>query len=143
MRGATLEREVGQLGGAALGHGADFTREAGQGIVVKDHRLPVFRQLKVELNAVAMSDGGLKGRQAVFRAARGLSVKAAMGQRPFSKSGWQRGHLISKIPSISTATPSGKDAAETAERAWRPMSPSASTMKSDAPLMTLGCSVKS
>jgi len=30
----------------------------------------------------------------------------------------------------------------TAERAWRPLSPNTSTMRSEKPLMTLGCSPK-
>ena len=53
------------------------------------------------------------------------------------------GQFISKIPSISTATPSGKDAAETAERECFSDSPSISTRISDAPLTTWGCSVNS
>ena len=53
------------------------------------------------------------------------------------------GQFISKIPSISTATPSGKDAAETAERECFPESPSISTRIFDAPLTTWGCSVNS
>ena len=47
-------------------------------------------------------------------------------------------HRISKIASISTATPKGNEAADTAERACRPASPKAAARKSDAPLITLG-----
>ena len=47
------------------------------------------------------------------------------------------------MPSISTATPSGRLAADTADRACRPASPNAATRKSDAPLITFGWSVKS
>eukprot|EP00998_Keelungia_sp_KM082_P008416 NODE_4603_length_768_cov_1.115445_g4580_i0.p1 GENE.NODE_4603_length_768_cov_1.115445_g4580_i0~~NODE_4603_length_768_cov_1.115445_g4580_i0.p1 ORF type:complete len:192 (-),score=8.41 NODE_4603_length_768_cov_1.115445_g4580_i0:3-578(-) len=47
-------------------------------------------------------------------------------------------YATSKMPSISTATPSGRDATPTAERACLPASPKTSTMVSDAPLTTLG-----
>jgi hypothetical protein len=47
-------------------------------------------------------------------------------------------HASSKIPSISTATSSGKEGAPTATRAWRPASPNTSAIRSEAPLTTLG-----
>jgi hypothetical protein len=48
-----------------------------------------------------------------------------------------------KIASTSTATPEGSDPAPTAERACFPASPKTATMRSEAPLITLGCSRKS
>ena len=50
---------------------------------------------------------------------------------------------IWKIASISTATPRGRAAALTAARAWRPLSPNTSTIRSEQPLTTSGWSVKS
>ena len=49
--------------------------------------------------------------------------------------------VSSNIPSISTATPMVD--LPTAVRACLPFSPNNSTKRSDAPLITLGCSVKS
>ena len=48
----------------------------------------------------------------------------------------------SKSASTSVATPSGRAATPTAERAWRPFSPKTSTIRSEAPLTTFGWSVK-
>ena len=45
---------------------------------------------------------------------------------------------ISKMASISTMMPLGSEPIPTAERAWRPASPSVSTKRSEQPLMTLG-----
>jgi succinyl-diaminopimelate desuccinylase len=45
---------------------------------------------------------------------------------------------ISKMASISTMMPLGSEPMPTAERAWRPASPSVSTKRSEQPLMTLG-----
>src|SRR5579863_5957058 len=49
----------------------------------------------------------------------------------------------STTASTSTATPSGSEGTPTAARAWRPASPNTSTNRSEAPLTTLGWSVKS
>ena len=50
--------------------------------------------------------------------------------------------LSSRIISISTGMPAGSEPMPTAERAWRPFSPNTSTIRSEKPLMTLGCSPK-
>ena len=52
-------------------------------------------------------------------------------------------YTTAKTASISTATPNGKDGAPTANLACLPCSPSAATIRSEAPLMILGWSVKS
>src|SRR5438093_1123010 len=49
-----------------------------------------------------------------------------------------RSYETSTIISISTEMPSGSELMPTAERAWRPASPNATTSRSDAPLMTFG-----
>src|ERR1700738_2149131 len=49
----------------------------------------------------------------------------------------------SRIASTSTDIPFGREPMPTADRAWRPASPSASTNKSEQPLMTFGCAAKS
>jgi probable F420-dependent oxidoreductase len=50
--------------------------------------------------------------------------------------------VISTIISISTGMPPGSDCMPTAERACRPWSPKMLTSRSDAPLITFGCSSK-
>src|SRR5215472_2923546 len=52
-------------------------------------------------------------------------------------------HAISNTPSTSTATPRGSDAAPVAARLCLPASPRAATIRSEAPLPTSGCWVKS
>ena len=51
--------------------------------------------------------------------------------------------MISNIASTSTATPKGKLLVLTAARVCVPFLPNTSLIKSDAPLITLGCSIKS
>ena len=50
--------------------------------------------------------------------------------------------LTATIASISTAAPSGSTGTPTALRAWRPASPNTFSISSEAPLATLGWSVK-
>ena len=52
-------------------------------------------------------------------------------------------YLISNIASTSTATPKGKLLVLTAARVCVPLSSKTSFIKSEAPLITLGCSIKS
>jgi hypothetical protein len=49
----------------------------------------------------------------------------------------------SKMASTSTAASNGNAATPTVVRAWRPLSPNAATIKSDAPFSTFGPSRKS
>src|SRR5580698_8871660 len=52
-------------------------------------------------------------------------------------------HAISNTPSTSTATPRGREPAPVAARLCLPASPRAATIRSEAPLPTSGCWVKS
>ena len=108
-------------------------------IVVKHHGRAVRTELQVYLNTVTACNRRTDRRAAVFRPSIVYIVQTAMGKRQIIE-GARQGHLISNMPSISTATPNGKDAADTADRECRPTSPSASTRKSEAPLITAGCS---
>ena len=51
-------------------------------------------------------------------------------------------YSTSRIISISTGMPKGSSPIPTAERAWRPLSPNTSTIRSENPLITFGCSPK-
>ena len=94
--------------------------------------------VQVHLDPIICVNRRLKRRPAVLDPTRRLVVIAAMRNRARQKGVWQRNHRSSKTASISTATPNGKDAAETADRACRPFSPNTSTIRSEAPLITLG-----
>ena len=76
-----------------------------------------FASLRVE--DIARRHGRTHGGRAVFGPARRPVVQGAMGDRQRQKGGGQgRAHQASsKMASISTATPKGSEAAETAERA--------------------------
>src|SRR4030095_12426036 len=56
--------------------------------------------------------------------------------------GWARLPLTSRIISIWPGVPAASEPMPTAERACRPFSPKTSTIRSEKPLITFGCSVK-
>ena len=111
-------------------------------VVMEDHHRAIGRELQVDLDREAMFHRRADGRERVLDAARARIVIAAMGDRTRGQPGG--GHreppcqAISMIASTSTATPKGRPPTPTAERAWRPFSSKISTMKSEAPLTTLG-----
>src|SRR5215813_2766703 len=78
----------------------------------------------------------------VYRAPPDGGLGRAVGFRHAAPGRTARRYSTSRIISISTGMPLGSSAIPTAERAWRPCSPKTSTMRSEKPLMTLGCSPK-
>src|SRR5262245_24880466 len=114
-------------------------------MVVVHHRLAVGDDLQVGLNRVVAGQRGLEGGRGVLdHAFRGI-MQAAVGNRPGGKPvghGAPAPQLTSKAPSTSTAASSGSADTPTVVRAWRPLSPNAVTMRSEAPFITLGPSVK-
>src|SRR6056297_432291 len=140
---AALERYGCQIGGVALAHRTRLAGQAAKAVVVKHHRLPVAAELQVDLDPVTRRYGRRDPGARVLGAGIRHVMQSAMRQRHAAKDLWQCAHLIWNTPSISTATPKGSEGAETAARACLPASPSASPMKSDAPLITAGCWVKS
>src|SRR6202000_1648086 len=75
-------------------------------------------------------------------------VQPAMGDRPGRQPGGSAQDAFfrqdtSNMPSSSTEASAGRDATPTVVRAWRPLSPKAATIRSEAPLSTFGPSRKS
>src|SRR5262245_51061513 len=104
-----------------------------------DHCLAVGRDLHIALDRVVSHDGGAKCRRRILNdASRGV-VQSAVSDRscgqPVRHGGTQ---LTSNSPSTSTAESSGSTGTPTVVRAWRPLSPKAATIRSDAPFITLG-----
>ena len=139
---AADERDPSERGRGVVG---DEPRRAGQPrhlVVVEHDRLAVGGLLHVELDAVAGGDRGLGGGAAVLHDPGGPIVQPAMGDRRGEERARQlrrsRRHLRPRPPPRAAAL-----ATPIAERAWRPRSPKTSTIRSEAPLMTFGWSVKS
>ena len=82
----------------------------------------------------------------VFDDAARAVVQAAMGHRPRRQPAGRAHRRLryetSNMPSTSTAASAGSEATPTVVRAWRPLSPKAATIRSDAPLSTFGPSTK-
>src|SRR5204862_507648 len=81
----------------------------------------------------------------MIRVARSCRPRWAIG-RAVSQSGARTAQFryeTSNIPSTSTAASAGRAATPTVVRAWRPLSPKAATIRSDAPFSTFGPSRKS
>src|SRR5712671_2389723 len=70
-------------------------------------------------------------------------MQAAMGDRPRRQPVGGAHQETSNTPSTSTAASDGSEATPTVVRAWRPLSPKAATIRSEAPLSTFGPSRKS
>src|SRR3982074_1220420 len=112
------------------------------------HRLAIGGELDIAFDAeIARYRSQRRARHVFDDAARGL-VEAAMGHRPCGQP-LRRAHRggsaqeTSNIPSTSTAASAGREATPTVVRAWRPLSPKAATIRSDAPFSTFGPSRKS
>src|SRR5579863_9412745 len=93
-----------------------------------------FQRLK-EFKAGKGMGGGY-----AMRVGAGIPSRRANPAYPIRKA---NGHAISNTPSTSTATPRGRDPAPVAARLCLPASPSTATIRSEAPLPTSGCWVKS
>ena len=99
------------------------------------------------LDGEITGDRGLRRARHVLDDAAGAVVQPAMGDRP-RRQPVRRAHrtpaqATSKMPSTSTAASAGNEATPTVVRAWRPLSPNAATIRSDAPFSTFGPSTKS
>ena len=122
--------------------------EAAERVVVMHHGLAVGGELDVDLDREIACDGGLRPRAGMFSMMpRAAIVQAAMGDRP-RRQPVRRAHRVSaqetsNTPSTSTAASAGSEATPTVVRAWRPLSPKAATIRSEAPFSTFGPSRKS
>src|SRR5450631_818255 len=112
------------------------------------HRLAIGGELDIAFDAeIACYRSLCRARHVFDDAARGV-VQAAMGHRPRGQP-VGRAHCddsvyeTSNIPSTSTAASAGREATPTVVRAWRPLSPKAATIRSEAPFSTFGPARKS
>ena len=122
--------------------------QAAERIVVMHHGLAVGADLQVALDAVAAVDARRGMPTAVFSItpdAASCRPRWAIG-RAVSQSrmvAFRRADQdTSNAASTSTAASSGSAATPTVVRAWRPLSPNAATIRSEAPFITLGPSAK-
>src|ERR1700730_10160704 len=142
-----LEPDRLQLGcGHAEQRAASFG-EAAKRVVMVHHGFAVGAELDVAFDAEIACDRSLSRARHVLDNAAGAVVQAAMGHRP-RRQPVRRAHLArcyetSKIPSTSTAASAGRAATPTVVRVWRPLSPNAATIRSEAPFKTFGPSRKS
>src|ERR1700723_4596503 len=129
--------------------GARTLGEAAERIVVMHHGFAVAGELDIAFNREIAVDGGERRAWHVFDDAARAIVQAAMGHRsrrqPVGRA-HRKGppaYETSNTPSTSTEASAGSEATPTVVRAWRPLSPKAATIRSDAPLSTFGPSRKS
>src|SRR6476661_6442985 len=110
-----------------------------------DHGLAVGGKLDVHLDAEVSGDGRPDRLRHVLHDAASVVMQAAVGDRtccqPIGRA--HQNQATSNRPSISTAASAGREATPTVLREWRPLSPNAATIRSDAPFNTLGPSTKS
>src|SRR5262245_46355446 len=143
LEGNALELDGGRRVEPSVAFG-----EAAERIVVVHHGLAVRADLQIAFDAVMPRDRGgeCRGRvlddgflimQPTVRHGSPRAVRAADRDRP-----WTARQPTSKMPSTSTAASPGSTATPTVVRACRPLSPSAATMRSEAPFITLGPSRK-
>src|SRR6185436_16736134 len=143
-----LERNRLEFGRGLAEQRAGPLGEAAERVVVMHHRLAIRRKLDVAFDGEVAADGGLRGGRHVFDDAARNIMQAAMGDRP-CRQPVRRAHEgysaqdTSKMASTSTAASEGSEATPTVVRACRPLSPNAVTIRSEAPLSTLGPSRKS
>ena len=109
--------------------------------VVEDDDLVVGGQPQVAFDPGAELERGGEREQAVLGNA-GAVMQPAMREARRARDRADQARTAT-IASTSTATPSGSTGTPTALRAWRPASPNTSCISSEAPLATLGWSVKS
>ena len=136
---ASPERNGSEFLNGLLAHETFTACQPLQCIVMEDSRLPVRRELNVDLDPVSMFQCGIDRRTRVFRPSIRSVMQRAMGDWAGQELPWQQDfHDTSKMPSISTATFKGSAPALTAERECRPASPKTATKRSEAPLITFG-----
>src|SRR6185437_6797070 len=122
--------------------------ETADRVVMVHHRLAIGGELDIAFDAeIARYRSQCRGRHVFDDAACGV-VQPAVGDRP-RRQPVGCAHLAapaqetSNSPSTSTAASAGSAATPTVVRAWRPLSPKAATIRSEAPLSTFGPSRKS
>ena len=135
---AVAQREGLQLGDAPVGKRAARARQAAQIVVVEHHRFAVAAELDVAFDREAAGDRRFGGADRVFRQALGRVVETAMGDRPRRQPGRRAHGAISNSASTSAIDPSGRKATPTVVRAWRPRSPNAAAIRSEAPFIACG-----
>ena len=113
--------------------------------IVKDDGLAIGGDLDVAFDGIGMIDRRRGGGKGIFEDGLGRVVQAAVGDGAGGEPGGRRDrhHATSKIASTSTAQSSGNSATPTVVRACRPLSPSTSTIRSEAPFITAGSAAKS
>src|SRR6185437_692252 len=117
---------------------ADAAFRAGQPcqrVVVEDDGLAVGRALDIAFDGVAGGARRFGGGERVLGPAG--AVPTAMGDRPRRQPVEAQG-TISNRPSTSQMALSGRWATPTVVRAWRPLSPKISAMRSEAPFIASG-----
>ncbi len=85
-------------------------------VVVKHHRHAIGGELHVDLDPIARRNRSPdRGARVLWPPGPGI-VKGAVRERQLQEGRREHGQPIWKMPSISTATPKGRLAADTAER---------------------------
>src|SRR6478752_4406099 len=146
--GRVLERDLLELASGQAAQCARAVGEAAERVVMVHHRLAVGGELDIDFDGeISVDRSGYSARHVLDNAV-GTIVQTAMGDRPCGQPirGVQApvsAQDTSKMPSTSIAASAGREATPTVVRAWRPLSPKAATIKSDAPFMTFGPSRKS
>src|SRR5262249_7298743 len=119
--------------------------EAAKRIVVVHHGLAVRADLQIAFDAVMPRDRGGECRGRVLDDGFLImqpTVRHGPCDQPIEIGHGPRRQPTSKLPSTPTAASPGSTATPTVVRACRPLSPSAATMRSEAPFITLGPSRK-
>ena len=123
--------------------------QAAERIVVMHHGLAVGADLQVGLDAVAAGNGGAQRPRPCSRSRRRGVMQAAMRDRPRGEPSRRPGRRAGMFTADSRTGlrlrprhRAGSAATPTVVRAWRPLSPNASTIRSEAPFITFGPSVK-
>src|SRR5207244_4223682 len=111
------------------------------------HRLPVGADLEIALDRIICRHRRSEGRGGVLDDAPRRIVQPAVGDRARDQPveaghGIARAQATSNRPSTSTAASTGSAATPTVVRACLPLSAKTSTMRSEAPFITLGPSRK-
>src|ERR1700730_10693342 len=122
--------------------------ETAERVVMMHHRLAVGGELQIAFDAEISIDRGLSRARHVFDDAARSVMQPAMGHRARRQPAGSAHlsvfrHDTSNTTSTSTAASAGSEATPTVVRAWRPLSPNASTIRSEAPFSTFGPSRKS
>src|SRR5580704_11597732 len=113
-----------------------------EGKIVEDHGFAIFCALNIALDRVVLGDRRGGGGGSIFDQSGLFGMKTPVRDRPRRQ---PVRHIYcpprqvpatSNSASISTALSSGNPATPTVDLAWRPLSPRASTMKSEAPFIT-------